>query len=261
MNNIDVIIIFLYVYDLLIIGNKSRGVEEVKVRLKLEFEMADMGKFAYFLGIEFKQVESEIFMHHRKYINDVLNKFNMLNYNIDETPAEVNLKLDKGEHEPAVDNTLYMQMVGCLGFIYHTRPEISYCVGLGSRFMNDPRRSHMVASKRILRYLRDTSDFGIIFSNQTAKGSLQLVAYSSLDWNGDLLERKSTMGYVFLLFGSPISWCSKKQEVLGILVLSLIYTSTYSIFTYIKLLLPTYSHLKSQHSSIKCRSLIYGHSP
>ncbi|KAE9619477.1 putative RNA-directed DNA polymerase [Lupinus albus] len=151
--------------------------------------------------------------HQRKYIHDVLVKFKMLNCNATETPTEVNLKLDRAENEDAVDNTLYRQMVGFLRFVCHTRPEISYSVGLVSRFMNDPRKPHLVAAKRILRYLKGTNRFGVLFTNQTSNCSLQLVAYSDSDWSGDMLERKSTLGYVFMLYGFLISWCSKRQEV------------------------------------------------
>ncbi|CAL0318272.1 unnamed protein product [Lupinus luteus] len=157
--------------------------------------MTGMGKLSYFLGIQFKQVDDGVFMHQSKYIQEVLLKFHMLNCN----PAEVNLKLDKMEHEPGVDSTLFRQMIGCLRFICNTRAEINYSVGLVSRFMSNPRISHLVAVKRILRYLKGTSSFGVLFSNQSQKSKLQLLAYSDSDWCRNLLERKSTMGYVFLL--------------------------------------------------------------
>ena len=205
-----IIFICLYVDDLLITGSNTRD----KQCLKSEFEMTDLGRLSYFLGIEFKQVDGGLFMHQKKYIHDVLKKFNMLECNTAETPAEANLKLDNGEQESAVDGTLFRQMIGCLRFIFHTRPEISYSVGLVSRFMSNPKKSHFMAAKRILRYLCGTLDFGVLYSNHSEKVRLQLVAYSDSDWCGDLLERKSTMGYVFLLSDSPISWCSKKQAVI-----------------------------------------------
>ncbi|XP_019451850.1 PREDICTED: uncharacterized protein LOC109353952 [Lupinus angustifolius] len=180
-NKCDIFIICLYVDALLVTRNNSRGIEEVNVKLKIEFEMTDMGILAYFLGIEFKQVENGILMHQKRYINDILNKFNMQNCNAAETPAEGNLKLDKYEHEPAVDNTMFRQIVGCLRFICNTRPKINYSVGLVSRFMSNPRRSHLIAAKRILRYLKGTSEFGVLFSNQTRTNRLQLLAYSDSD--------------------------------------------------------------------------------
>ncbi|XP_019435857.1 PREDICTED: uncharacterized protein LOC109342301 [Lupinus angustifolius] len=167
--------------------------------------MTDMGKLSYFLGIQFKQVDDGVLMHQNNYIQDVLNKFHMLDCNSTHTPAEVNLKLDRREHEPEVDGTLFRKMVGCLRFICNTRPKINYSVGLVSRFMSSLRKSHLTAAKRILRYMKGTSSFGVLLSNQSQKGNLQLLAYSDSDWCGNLLERKSTMGYVFLLGNSPMS--------------------------------------------------------
>ncbi|XP_057435865.1 secreted RxLR effector protein 161-like [Lotus japonicus] len=119
-------------------------------------------------------------------------------------------------------------MVGSLRFICHTRPEISYSVGLVSRFMSEPRHPHLIAAKRILRYLKGTLSFGILFPFQDEKVGLQLVAYSDSDWCGDLVDRKSTMGYIFTFAGAPISWCSKKQSVVALSTCEAEYISTCS---------------------------------
>ena len=120
------------------------------------------------------------------------------------------MKLDKCENEAAVDGTVFRQIVGSLRYICHTRPEFAFCVGMISKFMSDPRHSHMVATKRILRYLRGTLNMGILFPHQDEKVRPHLVAYSDSDWCGDVLDRRSTMGYIFMIAGAPISWSSKK---------------------------------------------------
>lgn len=129
---------------------------------------------------------------------EVLKKFKMLDCNPSKTPAEMSCKLGKCEAEPAMDCTLYRQIVGSLRFICHSRPEITFNVGVISRFMSDPRHSHMMAAKRILRYLRGTLNFGVPFPHQKEKVEPQLVAYSDSDWGGDDLDRKSTMGHVLV---------------------------------------------------------------
>lgn len=211
-----VLFLCLYVDDLLITGSSLSGIEKLKQDLKKEFEMTDLGLLSYFLGLEFLQTAKGMFMHQRKYVLEVLKKFKMHNCNVSTTPAEPNLKLDKCEHEDPVDATEYRQMVGSLRFICHTRPEISYSVGMVSRFMSDPRHSHLVAAKRILRYLQGTLGFGILFPHQEEKVWLHLIAYSDSDWCGDLMDRKSTMGYIFTFAGAPISWSSKKQSVVAL---------------------------------------------
>lgn len=101
----------------------------------------------------------------------------MLNCNSAETPAEMNLKFGKGKGEPTADETLYREIVGSLMFICHTRPDISYVVGLVSRFMSNPKQSHMMAAKRVLRYLKWTLNYGVFFCHQIREGvELHLVA-------------------------------------------------------------------------------------
>lgn len=215
-NSGNILLLCLYVDDLLITGSSSEEIEKVKSMLKAEFEMTDLGHLTYFLGIEFAETKEGILMHQRKYILEVLKRFNMMNCNSADIPVEANLKLGNCELEPKVDATLYRQLTGCLRFLCHSRPEISFGVGLISRFMADPRQSHLTAAKRILRYLKGTSDLGILFPHQKEKGRPHLVAYTDSDWCGDQVERRSTMGYVFLLCGAPVSWCSKKQSVVAL---------------------------------------------
>ena len=178
--------------------------------------MTDLGTLSYFLGLEFQHSEKGLFMHQRKYLLEVLQKFNMMDCNVSLTPAEVNLKLDKCENEAVVDGTVFRQIVGSLRYICHTRPELAFSVGMISKFMSDPRHSHMVAAKRILRYLRGTLNMGILFPHQDEKVRPHLVAYSDSDWCGDVLDRRSTMGYIFMIAGAPISWSSKKQSVVAL---------------------------------------------
>ncbi|XP_028186556.1 uncharacterized protein LOC114373244 [Glycine soja] len=134
-----------------------------------------------------------------------------------ETLVELNVKLVRSENEASFYGTLFRQIAGSLRFICQSRPEIDFSVGLVSRFMSDPRQPHLLAAKRILRYLKGTLGYGIIFSHQIKEDeSLHLEAYSDSDWCRDLVDRKSTMGQVFLLSGSPMSWSSKKQTVVAL---------------------------------------------
>lgn len=70
-----------------------------------------------------------------------------------------------------------------------------------------------------MRYVKGTTDFGILFPierRNVDRGSLELVGFTDSDHGGDYVERKSTSGYIFMLNGSPISWCSKKQLVVAL---------------------------------------------
>ncbi|GAU32293.1 hypothetical protein TSUD_63100 [Trifolium subterraneum] len=149
-------------------------------------------------------------------IADVLKRFHMEHCNEAETPMEANLKLSKGEDEQAVDATLFKQVVGSLRFICNTRPDINYAVGYVSRFMSNPKASHMVAAKRILRYLKGTQDFDLAFPTSNKESKIELEGFSDSDWCGDKEDRRSTSGYWFRFKNSLISWSSRKQSIVAL---------------------------------------------
>ena len=74
--------------------------------------MSDIGRIAYFLGMEFVTTKSGIFLHQKKYATDILKRFNMLDCNSATTPCEPGIKLSTGEDTNLVDSTLYRQLIG-----------------------------------------------------------------------------------------------------------------------------------------------------
>ena len=84
-----------------------------------------------------------------------------------------------------------------------------------SCYIETPKESHWLATKRILRYINGSLNLGLFYAYSEIA---QLVGYSDSDWRGDQDERKSTAGYVFYLGSTTFLWTSKKQ---GVMVLSL----------------------------------------
>ncbi|PNX79017.1 putative copia-type protein, partial [Trifolium pratense] len=138
-------IICLYVYDLLITGSKASEIEELECKLKSEFEMTDLGKLSYFLGMEFVKVQDGIVRHQQKYINELLEKFEMNGCNSISNPSERNTKLDECSNEEKVDSTMF----GTLRYVCNSRPDICYSISVISKFMHDPRKSQLAAAKKI----------------------------------------------------------------------------------------------------------------
>jgi hypothetical protein len=118
----------------------------------------------------------------------------------------------KDEDGKPIDAREYKQMVGCLMYLLATRPDLTYSVCLVARFMDRPTEMHMMAIKRILRYLKGTLTHGVLYKH-TANKELELVGFSDSDYAGDLNDRKSTSGYVFMLGTGAVSWSSKKQPI------------------------------------------------
>ena len=73
--------------------------------------------------------------------------------------------------------------------------------------MSRPGKEHWEGVKRVLRYIQATINYGLMF--QANGNEDTLVGYSDADWAGDINTRRSTSGYVFQVYGSTVSWCSR----------------------------------------------------
>ncbi|XP_074342579.1 secreted RxLR effector protein 161-like [Apium graveolens] len=127
---------------------------------------------------------------------------------------EHKLQLDKDEGGRLVDATEYRCIVGSLRYLTHTRPDISYAVGVVSRFMQNPTEKHQQAVKHILRYVKGTVHYGLVYANE--KNRNILYGFSDSDLAGDVIDRRSTGGMCFYLNKSLISWASQKQRVVAL---------------------------------------------
>uniref|UniRef100_A0A2N9FFZ3 Reverse transcriptase Ty1/copia-type domain-containing protein n=1 Tax=Fagus sylvatica TaxID=28930 RepID=A0A2N9FFZ3_FAGSY len=91
-------------------------------------------------------------------------------------------------------------------------PNISFAVGVLSRYQSNPRMDHWKAAKKVMRYLQGTKDFMLTFRRSD---SLEVTGYSNSDFAGCIDSRKSTFGYLFMLVGGEISWKSAKQTIIA----------------------------------------------
>lgn len=151
-----------------------------------------------------------IFVSQKKNILKILSRFKMKDCNSVCTPTEFGLKLMKDEEGKKINVTLYKQMVGSLMYLTSTRPDIMYGASLISRYMENPTENHLCVVKRIFCYLKGTVDFGIFYAAKTTE---KLIEFSNSDFAGDLNDRKSTFGFVFLMGSGAVSWISKKQHI------------------------------------------------
>eukprot|EP00253_Pinus_taeda_P015320 PITA_15320 len=119
-------------------GNNESYIASIKKELGKSFEMTDLGYVHYYLGIEITQHPKSIFLSQKKYIGDLLNRFGMTECNPLTTPMEQNLKLTSIEGKEFEHATKYRQLVGSLSYLTTTKPDISFAVGILSRFMQKP---------------------------------------------------------------------------------------------------------------------------
>ncbi|KAG6513295.1 hypothetical protein ZIOFF_023613 [Zingiber officinale] len=152
-----------YQDDLIFTGTDDFLFQEFKKSMMVEFEMSDLGMMHYFLGMEVVQSTTGIFISQKKYVQEILDMFQMKDCNLVSTPTEFGLKLNKDHEGKKVDSTIYKQIVGSLMYLTATRPDIMYSVSLISRYMENPTEIHLLTAKRILRYLQGTKDFGLFY--------------------------------------------------------------------------------------------------
>jgi hypothetical protein len=173
-----------------------------------KFEMSMMGELNYFLGFQVKQLKDNTFISQTKYTQDLLKWFGMKDAKPAKTPMGTDGHVDLNKGGKSVDQKAYRSMVGSLLYLCASRPNIMLSVCMCARFQSDPRECHLVAVKRILRYLVATPCFRIWYP----KGStFELIGYSDSDYAGCKVDRKSTSGTCQFLGRSLVSWSSKKQ--------------------------------------------------
>lgn len=125
---------------------------------------------------------------------------------------ELGLKLANNPKGKKVDITFFKLIVGSLMYLTATRPDIMFAVSLISRFMEHPTELHVLAAKRILHYLKGTTDLGVFYK----KGEKSdLMGFIDSDYIRDVNDRSSTSGYVFIMGSGVVSWSSKKQQVVA----------------------------------------------
>ena len=118
------------------------------------------------------------------------------------TPLPSNGHLDLDEGGKSVYQTLYRFMIGSLLYLTASRPDIMFSVCICARFQASPKEAHLVAAKRILRYLKHTPSISLWYP----KGArFQLVGYSDSDYADCKIDRKSTSGGCHLLGRSLVS--------------------------------------------------------
>ncbi|KAF3625148.1 putative metalloendoproteinase 1-like [Capsicum annuum] len=134
-----------------------------------------------------------------------------MEFDIAKTPLDASFALRKNEGES--DSQLeYARVLGCLIYIMNcTRSDIAYAISKLSRYTSNPNKTHWMALKRVLGYLKYTEDYVLHYNKYPAV----LEGYSDANWITGSNEVKSTSGYVFTIGGGAVSWKSSKQTCIA----------------------------------------------
>ncbi|KAL9819356.1 putative RNA-directed DNA polymerase [Arabidopsis thaliana] len=160
-----------------------------------EFRMSMVGELKYFLGLQINQTDEGITISQSTYAQNLVKRFGMCSSKPAPTPMSTTTKLFKDEKGVKVDEKLYRGMIGSLLYLTATRPDLCLSVGLCARYQSNPKASHLLAVKRIIKYVSGTINYGLNYTRDTR---LVLVGYCDADWGGNLDDRRSTTGGVIV---------------------------------------------------------------
>ncbi|GJY89707.1 ribonuclease H-like domain-containing protein [Tanacetum coccineum] len=188
--------------DIIFGSTKKELCDEFEKLMKDKFQMSSMGELTFFLGLQVQQRKKGIFISQDKYVHEILRKFNYTDVKSASTPTDLEKPLvkDADADDVDVDEHLYRSMIGTLMYLTAFRPDIMFAVCACAGFQVSPKTSHLLAVKRIFRYLKDKPS---------------LVSYTDSDYARVTLDRKSTTRGCQFLGNRLISWQCKKQTVVA----------------------------------------------
>ncbi|XP_019239916.1 PREDICTED: uncharacterized protein LOC109219897 [Nicotiana attenuata] len=168
---------------------------EIIDELGKEFAMKDLGPLHFFLGIEVIYFTGCIHLNQSKYAVELLAKTSMALAKPISTPLAQKHGLQEAVDD-LVDASLYRSIVGSLQYLTLTRLDIAHAMNLASQFMQSPNNTHYQAVKRILRYVKGTTEYGLRILSQSP---FRLYGFSYADWRGCPMTRRSITGYNYYL--------------------------------------------------------------
>ncbi|KAK3018980.1 hypothetical protein RJ639_003399 [Escallonia herrerae] len=177
-------------------------IHQTKENLSVRFQMKELGELNHFLGLKVDYTREGLFICQQKYARDLLQKFGMLECKSILTPMEPNVKLCAVEGKDLEDASMYWQLVGSLIYLTLMRADIAFAVGIVSWFMQTPKKPHLKMVRRIIRYVKSTIDYGLLYRRSE---TCRLVGYCDANHAGDHATRRSTTGYVFSLGSGAVS--------------------------------------------------------
>jgi hypothetical protein len=200
--------VLVHVDDIIFGCNKDSLVQWFASSMASEFEMSMIGELSFFLGLQITQRSEGMFISQEKYLREMLKRFQMEDSKPVGTPMVTGCKLSKDDDSPDVDQSSYRSMISSLLYIKTYRPDIMRVVGMVGRYQSTHKQSHLLAVKRIFRYLKETMNYGLWYPKNQ---NFQLLVYSDVDWANCMDERKSISGGAFFLGDSLVAWLSKSK--------------------------------------------------
>ncbi len=204
--------------DLLRFASDKSRLTDIQDQLSARFKMTNLGEVSHYLGMEVDvEVGKQISLRQTVYLKKMLERFQMTDckpVSVPMNPGVANGLFPSDQQADRATIEWYQSAIGSLLWpAVHTRPDISYSVGVLSRYYANPGSTNCNLLIQIFRYLAGTLELGITFKSDSTDG---LVGYTDSDWAGLKDGRRSTGRYTFLLSGGPVSYQSKQQATFAL---------------------------------------------
>lgn len=170
--------------------------------MKSEFEMNMKKELKFILGLQMKKTQNSIFLSKSKFPKDLVFKFGLQDSKPANTPISTSDKITKDLEGVEVDTILYRSIIGNLHYLATNMPDISFSGSACARYQTAPKKLHLKAMKRIIRYVNGTLDYGTWYPFDT---NSKIVGCSEANWVGDVEDWKNINGCCFYIDNSLIS--------------------------------------------------------
>jgi hypothetical protein len=211
------VVVAIHVDDCLSTGTSQGLVNEFKRRVNGKYRLTDLGPCKWLLGIKVdRNLENgTIALSQHAYIDSIITRFNFDDLKPSSTPMDPSSPLTNSQSPKMLadiakmKNVPYREAVGSLMYAaMGTRPDIAFATSTVAQFLENPGWPHWGAVKRIFRYLKGSRNVSLVYGGQ--KDDLR--GWSDAD-GASQEHRRAISGYVFMVDGGAVSWCSKKQEL------------------------------------------------
>ncbi|KAL4573443.1 hypothetical protein LXL04_020249 [Taraxacum kok-saghyz] len=208
----ELIMVQIYVDDIIFGSTSEELCKDFETVMKKRFEVSSLGEMTMFLGLQVRQGSSGILLHQGKYVTEMLEKFGFQDSKEASTPMAERPLLNSDPDGEQVDQTLYRSMIGSLMYLTASRPDVLFAVCQCARYQTNPKTSHIIAVKRIFRYLKGRPKLGLWYPKNP---EFNLYAFTDSNYGGCEFDRKSTTAGCQFLGDRLISWQCKKQQTVS----------------------------------------------
>jgi hypothetical protein len=210
------LILALYVDDIVLFARDMQAIRWIKGILNENFNMKDLGPISTILGMRIRRdrMQKALWVDQSHYISDLLKEFQHEDCKPLQTPIEgYEYFQPVGANDIACESPAkFQRALGELNWLVRgTRVDLAFVVHKLSQHCHNPCTRHWKGVQQVFRYLKGSHAFALRY----ARDNQELLGYSDTDFASDKSDRKSTMGYAFILSGAAVTWASRKQQAIS----------------------------------------------